>query len=165
MELERKFLLGGVPEDIRFIGSSQEITRNYLLIVPREEIHIKRVQDVSGSRFFISVKAGSGLMRKETEIEISQEAYLQLFMLCGKPLEKKRSFVEFEGYKVFIDQYDYPPEELGLSTKSDKLLIAKVEFSSNDEVLCFKPPTSFGKEITFESSYKDKNLWRALQKN
>ena len=69
LELERKFLVGERPNDLERYRSSR-IIQGYLVVgADDSEVRVRR----RGERSFLTVKRGSGLIRREEEIEITRD--------------------------------------------------------------------------------------------
>jgi CYTH domain-containing protein len=47
----------------------------------------------------------------------------------------------------------------------DPLLLAEVEFNTKEEAAEFIPPLWFGKEVTYDENFKNKNLWKKLNRD
>ena len=87
IEIERKFLVTSLPADM---GGGTRILQGYLAYEEHLEVRIRQY----GDTFFLTVKEGPGLMRRETEIEISPDQFHALWPSTeGRRLEKVRSLV------------------------------------------------------------------------
>jgi len=143
IEIERKYLVKSLPEGMEV---STPILQGYLAHDEHMEVRIRQY----GNNHFLTVKEGSGLTRRETEIEISPQQFLALWPSTeGRRLEKVRSVVNHGTIQVEVDRY------LG---DLEPLLIAEVEFSSIEESEKFKKPDYLGEEVTGEESYKNLSL-------
>jgi adenylate cyclase len=143
IEIERKFLVKSLPAGME-VGTP--ILQGYLAHDEHMEVRIRQY----GNNHFLTVKEGSGLTRRETEIEISPHQFLALWPSTGgRRLEKVRSLVNYGDFQVEIDRYlgDLAP-----------LLIAEVEFSSIEESETFEKPAYLGQEVTGVESYKNLSL-------
>lgn len=143
IEIERKFLVhalpAGLPEGI-------PILQGYLAHDDQMEVRIRQY----GPRHFLAVKEGSGLTRRETEIEISPEQFQSLWPATeGRRLEKLRSRISYGPYQLELDRY------LG---ELAPLLVAEVEFASVAESERFIKPDFLGQEVTEEEAYKNSSL-------
>jgi adenylate cyclase len=143
IEIERKFLLKSLPDNMR---GETEILQGYLAHDEQMEVRIRR----KGETHFLTVKEGRGLMRRESEIEISSHQFHTLWPATdGRRLEKIRSLVNHGRHLIEVDCYrgDLVP-----------LLIAEVEFSSVEESEQFDKPDYFGEEVTEVDAYKNRSL-------
>jgi CYTH domain-containing protein len=146
IEIERKFLVKELPADLENYPQS-EIMQGYLIITDNDiEVRIRK----KGDKYFETVKAGSGLVRKESEKEIPKEAFWDHWPLTeGKRVQKVRYEILYNGKLIELDVY---------SGELEGLAVAEVEFDSEEESVSFTPPEWFGKEVTHDERYKNKNL-------
>lgn len=143
IEIERKFLLEGLTEDLEIL-SSTTISQGYLA-TGEEELRIRWM----GDKFFLTLKRGTGLAREEHEFEISSRTFFVLG--AGKKmLSKVRHKVNLsDGLFAEIDDY------VGLT---DPLMTVEVEFDSLEAAERFVPPSWFGKEVTGDKTYSNAKL-------
>jgi adenylate cyclase len=148
MEIERKFLIDQSPEiggDIEHI----EIRQGYITRgVDDREVRVRRF----GSRYTLGVKSGSGVVREETEIDLSKEQFDALWPLTADArLEKTRYLLREGSNTVELDAY---------SGKLSGLVVAEVEFGSIEECNDFTAPRWFGREVSGDIAYKNNRLAR-----
>ncbi|MDF3129042.1 CYTH domain-containing protein [Kiritimatiellaeota bacterium B1221] len=142
-EIERKFLIQTLP-DLR--GVEYHFLRQGYLTTGETEV---RLRD-EPSRYLLTVKQGSGLVRMEEEVELSEDQFMQLWPLTeGQRIEKKRYRIPEGDYVVELDVYE---KELA------SLVVAEVEFPSEQESRDFPLPAYLGSEVTDDARYKNKNL-------
>lgn len=147
-EIERKFLLDKIPEDIEFVDS-YEIVQFYLFT---EDDKIVRVRKY-GQKFNIGFKKGSGLSRLEKEIEISEQDFNDLVEFGAKnKISKQRHITYYGEYKIEVDEF---------KEKYEGLFYAEVEFENEKIANEFKPPKWFGKEVT--GDFKHTNSYLSMQ--
>lgn len=140
IEIERKFLVKSLPAEL---PAGALILQGYLAHDEQMEVRIRQY----GNNHFLTVKEGSGLLRRETEIEISPQQFLALWPSTeGRRLEKVRSLIDHGAFTVELDRYrgDLEP-----------LLVAEVEFASVEESESFEKPGYFGQEVTGVEAYKN----------
>ena len=143
IEIERKFLVKSLPAGMK---AEKHIQQGYLAHDEHMEVCIRHY----GDKYFLAVKEGSGLTRRETEIEISQSQFQALWPSTeGRRLEKVRSMVRHGALQVEVDRYvgDLEP-----------LLVAEVEFASVEESERFEKPDYLGQEVTEVEAYKNVSL-------
>ncbi len=143
IEIERKFLLKSLPAEMQ---GGTTILQGYIAHDDHMEVRIRQY----GNDHFITVKEGSGLVRHETEIEITPGQFLALWpSTSGRRLEKIRSLVNYGSFQIEVDSYrgDLEP-----------LLVAEVEFASVEESESFEKPDYFGQEVTGVDAYKNLSL-------
>ena len=101
----------------------------------------------------LTVKAGGGRSRVEEEIEIDAEPFGRLWPLTeGRRLEKTRYLIPGSGeLTIELDVY---------SGGLRGLMVAEVEFGSEDAADAFQPPEWFGSEVTDDGRFKNQKLAR-----
>ncbi len=146
-EIERKYLVASLPENLDSHPHS-EILQGYLAIDANgSEVRLRR----KGERRFETIKSAGGLSRAEYEIELTPDQFQTLWPATeGRRVEKIRYDIHHTGgVKIELDVYQ--GDLAGLYT-------AEVEFASEAESHDFAVPSWFGKEVTADSRYKNKNL-------
>jgi adenylate cyclase len=145
-EIERKFLVKELPENLSKYPST-EIIQGYLAITEdATEVRVRK----KGDRYFLTVKSGFGLQRQEVEIDISKDQFEKLWSMTeGRRIEKVRSEIDHSGMKIELDIYK------GIL---NGLIVAEVEFLSIDQAKSFIPLDWFGREVTEDERFKNKNL-------
>ena len=147
VELERKFLVTAPPAGLdRAAGS--HISQGYLVIgQDGSEVRVRR----RGDRTVLTVKQGSGLVRREEEIEISRADFDRLWPLTeGSRIEKRRQEIALDGGLV-LELDVYKGALLGL-------LVAEVEFPSLAAAERFVAPDWLGTDVTGDDAYKNRRL-------
>ena len=144
MEVERKFL---VPEPPELDGTeSDEIEQGYLAIGADGEVRLRR----KGEKLLLTVKRGSGISRDEAEVELEREAFERLWRLTeGRRLRKRRYVVLLGDLGIEVDVYEGDLEGL---------VVAEVEFASEEEARRFEPPDWLGEEATGDERYLNETL-------
>jgi CYTH domain-containing protein/CHAD domain-containing protein len=145
-EIERKFLLGEPPgwlED----RSAVPIEQGYVALADDVEVRLRR----AGDRRLLTVKRGSGEVREEVEVELSRAQFDALWPLTeSRRLAKRRYRAALgNGLQAEIDVYE---------GRLEGLLVAEVEFPSEQRSREFTPPPWLGTEITGDDRYANRNL-------
>lgn len=145
-EIERKFLIKKLPGNLHHYPAT-EIMQGYLAIASDgTEVRLRK----KGSRYFQTVKSGSGLQRDEVEIEISKDQFEKLWLMTeGKRIEKIRYEIAYSGMTIELDVF---------GGMLQGLVVAEAEFISIEEANVFIPPSWFGIEVTEDDRYKNRNL-------
>ncbi len=143
-EIERKFLVNTVPANLE---GGVEIVQGYLHVdADGNEKRLRR----KGGQFFLTIKSGGGLQRREEEAEIDENVFAQLWPATyGRRVEKVRYEIPYEGRTIELDVY--AGGLLGLVT-------AEVEFDSVEEAKSFTPPEFLGGDVTNDGRYKNQRL-------
>jgi CYTH domain-containing protein len=147
LELERKFLVAELPDDLERYPHSR-IVQGYLFIgADGAEVRVRR----RDQNAFLTVKQGSGLVRREEEIDISGLQFDRLWPLTdGRRVEKTRHLISRpDGLVIELDVY-----EGALAG----LFVAEVEFQSTAAAQRFTPPDWFVREVTDDDAYKNRRL-------
>lgn len=144
VEIERKYRVTEVPSPL---PEGEPISQGYLVIAPDgSEVRVRR----KGGRCFQTLKRGSGLVREEVEVELSEQQFGALWPATeSRRLEKTRYAVPFEDHTIELDIFEGPLA--GLVT-------AEVEFASEADSRIFRPPAWFGHEITNDERYRNQQL-------
>jgi adenylate cyclase len=144
VEVERKFVVSDLPS---LEGTqADEIVQGYLAIGTDGEVRVRR----KGDRLALTAKLGAGLSRQEAEIELDPESFDQLWPLTeGRRVHKRRHLVPFGNMKIEVDVYE---EEL------EGLVVAEIEFDSEEEAHAFEPPVWLGEEVTGDHRYLNETL-------
>ena len=143
MEIERKFVIEKLPDDIDDYPS-KIIEQAYILRDP--VIRIRR----AGDHYLLTVKGNGKMAREEHEMPLTEESYHDLMAKTeGNIIRKKRYFIPYPPFTIELDVFkgDLAP-----------LIIAEVEFESVDEAETFTPPEWFDKDVRGDASYQNSNL-------
>lgn len=144
MEVERKFL---VPDPPDLDGTrSDEIEQGYLAIGADGEVRLRR----KGEKLLLTAKRGSGISRDEAEIELDREAFERFWPLTeGRRLHKRRHVIPRGELKIEVDVYEGDLQGL---------VVAEVEFPTEEEARGFDPPDWIGDEVTGDELYLNETL-------
>ena len=145
-EIERKFLLSGLPAGI----SKGVVIRQGYLSVGNPEVRVR----AKGENYFLTRKGGAGFVRQEEEYEISKEAFEILWSLTeAARIEKTRYEIGGDdGLLWEIDEFQ--------TRLTEGLFTAEVELP--DESTVPEIPPAIVKviqiDVTDDAKYKNKNL-------
>ncbi len=146
MEIVRKYLVGELPAEVEDLEPVLE-QQGYLAGDGAREVRVNK----SGDAFFLSVRDGKGTARLETEIPITSEQFDEMWALTkGCRVEKLRRSIFWEGRRVELDVYEFPLHPL---------IVAEIEFFSEEDSGRFLPPDFCGTEITGRHDYR--SSWMA----
>jgi CYTH domain-containing protein len=146
VEIERKFLVGEAPEGFERCEAS-DIRQGYLAVA--DEGAEVRVRERDGDAT-LTVKRGEGMVHDEEEIEIGADEFRRLWRLTdGRRVEKRRHLVPHGDLTIEVDVY---------AGDLDGLVIAEVEFPSEDAAEEFEPPDWLGRELTGDPRFRTQRL-------
>jgi CYTH domain-containing protein len=146
VEIERKFLVADRPGELERSDATQ-IRQGYLAI--GEDGSEVRVRERDG-KMTLTVKRGGGRTRAEEEIELDAGEFERLWPLTeGRRLEKRRHEVPYAGVTVEVDVY---------GGALDGLMLAEVEFPSEQAADEFEPPVWLGRELTDDARFSSHQL-------
>lgn len=124
----------------------REISQGYIQADELSEIRLRR----RGDQLTCTLKTGKGLARHEQEIELGPILFDRLWPLTeGRRLNKVRYEMGEGGLVWEVDVFER--ELLGLK-------VVEVEFASEQDAASFSVPDWFGREVTQDERYKNKNL-------
>lgn len=159
MEIERKFLINCIPDGYELFPH-KEIEQAYLCTEPVLRIRKMIFEDESRTRKSVckfTYKSKGLLSREEFETDLSLEAYDSLLKKCeGNIIQKTRYIIPYGKFIIELDIFhgDLAP-----------LIMAEVEFESEEEANNFIPPHGFGDEVTLDPAYQNSYLSANLPKN
>ena len=144
-EIERKFLLDGVPAVVDRYPPT-EIEQGYLAITDDTEVRVRSRADDR----MLTVKGGRGIVRREVTIPLTGAQFDELWPLtAGRRLTKRRWVVPHGDVDFEIDAF---------AGALDGLVIAEVEFASTAASDAFVAPDWFGREVTDDAAYRNAAL-------
>lgn len=147
MEIERKFQIEKPPEWLED-HEANELRQGYLVITGDAEVRVRRTD----SREVLTVKRGTGEVRRETEIELDPDQFQALWLLTESArVAKRRYLVPLEGTELTAEVDVFQGELEGL-------VVAEVEFATEDQSAAFEPPAWFGRELTGDERYATASL-------
>ena len=143
-EIERKYLIHTIPFDLKEY-EFHDIEQGYLCTEP--VVRVRRDAD----DYILTYKSKGLMMREEYNLPLTKEAYHHLREKAdGRIITKERYCIPYGDHlTIELDVFagDLAP-----------LLLAEVEFSSEEEANSFTPPDWFGEDVTFSSKYHNSTL-------
>ena len=158
VEIERKWLLeGDVPEGLKVIGKCN-MYQGYISTKPEVRLRVEKYDD-NNCKFEMTIKGEGGIIRDEVQYNITKSEYNRLISIGGlrecQLIHKQYTRYEHGKHSIEVSYVDK-----GLISE---FAYIEIEFSSEEEAKAFKAPEWFGKEITYDSSYKMKNYWKTTR--
>ena len=146
MEIEKKYLLKELPDFNTF--EFHKIEQAYLCTDP--VVRVRREDDT----YYMTYKGRGMLVREEYNLPLNQEAYEHLKAKAdGNVIGKTRYLVPLgeNGLVAEVDVFDEP---------FAPLVMAEVEFESEDQANAFVAPKWFGEDVTFDGRYHNSYMSR-----
>lgn len=149
MEIERKYLIHQLPEDLN-LHPHYKIEQGYLCTEP--VVRIRR----QGDDYFLTYKSKGFMVREEYNLPLTKEAYEHLRTKAdGILISKTRYVLPLEGeLSIELDVFYSPYETLRL---------AEVEFPDEETANQFVPPSWFGEDVTFSTEYQNSTLSKGIK--
>lgn len=145
LEIERKFLLSAAPPRMDK-SSGTRIRQGYLCNTGQKSV---RLRDKGGC-FYLTCKAGIGIVRQEAETKITAAQFESLWpMTQGARLVKTRYLHPVGEWTAEIDLFE---DSLA------PLMLVEVEFTNQQAAEAFTPPAYFGRDVTQDARYLNASL-------
>ena len=149
MEIERKFLIQkeNLPDLSAY--SFHQIEQGYLCTEP--VVRIRRQDD----EYYLTHKSKGLLAREEYNLPLTKDAYEHLCPTAdGIVISKTRYLIpEKNDLTIELDVFHGVYEGL---------LLAEVEFSSEEAAQNYIPPAWFGEEVTYSTRYHNSNMSKGV---
>ena len=144
MEIERKYLIRELPENLETYAY-HDIEQAYLCTAP--VVRIRRQDD----RYILTYKSSGMMAHEEYNLPLTREAYEHLKAKAdGNVITKRR-------YLIPLD--DVLTIELDLfSGTFAGMILAEVEFPTEEAANTFPPPHWFIEDVTFKKEYHNSYL-------
>ena len=146
MEIERKFLVNTneLPKNLSHY-ECRHIEQGYLCTDPVIRIRM------DNNSYILTYKSKGLMTREEFEMPLTKESFHHLSKkIDGKLIVKDRYMIPYGD--TLIIELDIFKDYL------ETLILAEVEFSSEDEANNFIPPVWFGEDVTFSGKYHNSYL-------
>lgn len=161
MEIERKFLVKQIPENLESYPF-HHIEQAYLNTNP--VIRVRKEDD----NYYMTYKGKGMMAREEYNLTLNEESYYHLREKAdGIIISKKRYLIPLTKPQ-FLPGSATPPEDYTLTIELDifdapldPLVLAEVEFGSKEAAESFLPPDWFSEDVTYDPAYHNSNLSRA----
>lgn len=146
MEIERKFLIKKLPDNLTSY-KAKKIEQAYLCTDP--VVRVRRDND----DYYLTYKSKGMIVREEYNLPLTKEAYGHLLAKAdGNIITKTRYEIpEKDNLTIELDVFE---------GKFDGLLLAEVEFASEEEALGYIPPEWFGEDVSNSTKYHNSTLSR-----
>jgi len=144
MEIERKFLLKTIPDDL-YTRPCHHIEQGYLCTDP--VVRIRKADD----NYYLTYKGKGKMAREEHNLPLNEASYIHLReKIDGVLIRKSRYLVPIhDGLTAEVDVFSSP---------NNGLHLAEVEFESMEQALSFVPPEWFGEDVTQDGRYHNSHM-------
>ena len=146
MEIERKYLLKELPELENF--EFHKIEQAYLCTSP--VVRVRREDE----NYYMTYKGSGMLAREEYNLPLTAESYHHLKEKAdGNVISKTRYLIPLgvENLTAEVDVFEPP---------FAPLIMAEVEFKSEEQANTFVAPNWFGEDVTFDGKYHNSYMSR-----
>ncbi|NLL93041.1 MAG: CYTH domain-containing protein [Clostridiales bacterium] len=147
MEIERKYLIDkkNLPENLESY-SYHMIEQGYLSTSP--VVRIRRSDD----EYYLTYKSPGKMVREEYNLPLTKESYYHLLeKIDGNLITKKRILIPLSDTSLTIELDIF-------SGAFEGLIMAEVEFESEEMANAFTPPQWFGEDVTFSKKYHNSTM-------
>lgn len=146
MEIEKKYLLKHLPDFASY--EYHKIEQAYLCTNPVVRV---RKED---NNYYMTYKGSGMLAREEYNLPLNQESYEHLKEKAdGNVIGKTRYMIPL-GKEDLVAEVDVFEEPFA------PLIMAEVEFESEEQANAFETPEWFGEEVTFDGRYHNSYMSR-----
>jgi len=146
-EIERKFLLKGLPSSLAY-ARREPIRQGYIALDGDTEVRVR----ITPRARTLTIKHGRGETRIEEELELDRRQADALWELSeGRRVQKVRRRMRIGDAEVEVEVDEY-------GGALDGLVVAEVEFPDEDAAMDFRAPEWFGRELTGEQAYSNRDL-------
>lgn len=148
MEIERKYLIHTLPDDLHQYPCLR-LEQGYLCTEP--VVRIRREEN----EYYLTYKSKGLLVREEYNLPLTMDAYQHLLpKIDGILISKKRYLIPFtEGLTIELDIFE---------GRLAPLVLAEVEFETEEDAHAFLPPAWFGEDVTYSAKYHNSTLSKIL---
>lgn len=145
MEIERKFLLRKIPEQIDTYPKS-EIVQGYLCTEP--VVRIRKMDD----QYILTYKSKGLRSRIEEEMPLTRESFTHLLTKTdGNIISKTR-------YRILDKQKGLTIELDHFHDIFEGIWLAEVEFADEASADCYIAPEWFGEEVTYTVDFHNSHM-------
>lgn len=154
LEIERKFIMQGFPEEIGIeMLREVEIEQGYISIEPEVRLHGATDTSTQEENFRLTLKGNGDLTRTELITDVSKEFYMEAKkMLPGEMIRKTYRKYQFGELLLEVCHVDAGTE--------NAFYYGEIEFESEEKAREFVAPEWLGQDVTCNDEYKMKNYWK-----
>jgi len=157
MEIERKFTIKEIPSDLEKY-ESRKLTQAYLCENP--VVRIRKEDD----EYYLTYKGRGMMVREEYNLPLTKEAFEHMLPKAdGRVISKTRYIIPLDGPKFDESLGEIP--KIRLAVELDvfdepfaPLVMAEIEFPSEEMANAYIPETWFDKDVTGDKRYHNSNM-------
>jgi adenylate cyclase len=144
MEIERKFLVNKLPANLKDY-TYKTIEQAYLSTEP-----VVRIRK-SDEKYTLTYKSKGFLSREEYNLPLTKKSYYHLKEKADGNIISKRRYLIPLGFNLTIelDIFNAP---------FDSLVLAEIEFDTEENAKSFVAPDWFGEDVTYSREYQNSYL-------
>lgn len=153
MEIERKFTIKTLPEDLDSYPF-RHIEQAYLNLDP--VVRVRKEDDI----YYLTYKGKGMMARDESNLPLNEESYYHLREKADGNIISKRRYLIPLHHPGFKEGFPTPPDDYTLTIELDifdapfaPLIVAEVEFGSKEAAEAFVPPDWFDEDVTYCKEY------------
>lgn len=148
MEIERKFLVKTIPENLEQYERIS-IMQGYLCTNP--VVRIRRSND----EYYLTYKGRGMMVREEYNLPLTEESFAHLLPKAdGVLIDKIR-------YRIPLDEKHTAELDI-FRGRLAPLCLVEVEFESVEDANAFTAPEWFGEDVTLSKEYHNSNLSQTI---
>lgn len=152
MEIERKYLIETPPKHYTAYPC-RRIEQGYLCTNP--VVRVRR----DGHDYYLTYKGKGLLSREEYNLPLTKDAYAHLVAKAdGIVLTKLRYEIPYEARDAQGNPRQYTIEMDIFKGTYEGLILAEVEFETEEDAFAFAPPSWFGRDVTFTGEFQNSRL-------
>ena len=158
MEIERQWLFNIDKVPMHSCFAYKDMEQSYLSLEPEVRLRKETLKSIfePDITYWITIKGNGDLTREEINKQITKEEYEALKRIGNITEDKVIRKIHWETY---IGKYKLELNIVDKGTENE-FCYGEIEFASEEEALAFEPLDWFGKEVTYDNSYKMKNYWK-----
>lgn len=162
-EIERKFRVRSLPFDVEKYPH-YTIEQGYICTDPVLRVRMSGELEDKGqvlreAHCTLCYKSSGLMSHREESFPINVDQFQRLKEKAeGKVIEKVRYRIPFDSYVIELDLFKNVKDPM---EPTMDLMMAEVEFPSEDEAMAFTAPEWFGEEVTLDKRYHNSEMTKS----
>ena len=148
MEIERKFLLNKIPENLESY-TKFDLEQAYISTEP--VIRVRKKGTASNTRYILTVKSTGLMSRQEFELDIDEHSYNNLLKKSeGNIISKSRYVIPLDtSLTLELDIFH---------GKFEGLVMGEIEFPDEETAKKYTSPEYLSEEVTFDTRFHNSTM-------